>query len=99
VRLNDAGESKTAMVRFDDTVVVLKKSAPVRAVDFAPPVEPLPKGDARLSLWGQDAPRRPAFLHGMSGFGTSLKSLVHRHRFFDALGFEYQGPIDGTTEP
>jgi 1-deoxy-D-xylulose-5-phosphate synthase len=62
----------------------LRQSNPYRRVKHA------------VSGWLDRKPRvgRP-ILHGMERVRDSLKSLVIDDRFFDALGFEYQGPIDG----
>ena len=97
--LNDAGECKTAMVVvLNDNEMSISKnvgalSGHLTALRQSNPYRRVKHG---ISTWLDKMPRvgRP-ILHGMERVRDSLKSLVIDDRFFDALGFEYQGPIDG----
>ena len=97
--LNDAGESKTAMVvvlndnemsisqnvgALSGHLTALRQSNPYRQIKHAVSV-----GLDRMPGVGKP------ILRGMERVRDSLKSLVIDDRFFSALGFEYQGPIDG----
>ena len=97
--LNDAGESGTAMVVvLNDNEMSISKnvgalsghlttmcqSNPYRTVKHAVSV-----GLDKLPHVGKP------ILRSMERVRDSLKSLVIDDKFFSALGFEYQGPIDG----
>ena len=97
--LNDAGQSKTAMVvvlndnemsisqnvgALSGHLTALRQSNPYRRFKSAVSV-----GLDKIPKVG-----RP-ILHSVERVRDSLKSLVIDDKFFGALGFEYQGPIDG----
>ncbi len=97
--LNDAGMSKTAMVvvlndnemsishnvgALSGHLTALRQSNPYRKLKHA----------VSVGLDKMPGVGRP-ILHGMERVRDSLKSLVIDDKFFGALGFEYQGPIDG----
>ncbi len=97
--LNDAGEAGTAMVvvlndnemsisknvgALSGHLTALRQSSPYRTFKHA------------ISVGLDKMPRvgKP-ILRSMERVRDSLKSLVIDDKFFSALGFEYQGPIDG----
>ncbi len=97
--LNDAGQSETAMVVvLNDNEMSISKNVGALSGHLTTlrQSNPYRRAKRAISAGLDKIPKvgRP-ILHSIERVRDSLKSLVIDDKFFGALGFEYQGPIDG----
>ncbi len=97
--LNDAGESKTPLiVILNDNEMSISKNVGAMSGYLTGLRQSSPYRTLKRSLrsgLGRSGRVGTPILHALMRMRDSLRSLLIDGQFFEALGFEYQGPIDG----